>query len=294
MSFHSGFVTILGKPNAGKSTLLNALLGEKISIITQKAQTTRHRIKGILTTDNYQIVFSDTPGIIEAKYGLHKSMMKTVDESMEDADVLLVLFDPAYEVAEVNEIAERIKGIKVPVIMVINKSDSVAGEKIAAFREAGEKIFPGSVIIAVSALQKLNLDTLLAAIVQYLPEQPAFYTGEEFTDRSERFIVSELIREKIFEQFHKEVPYSSQVIVQDWKEQADIIHIRVEIIVERESQKAIILGKGGSAIRQLGILSRKNIEEFLQKKIFLGLTVKVNANWRNNPTQLKYFGYEKS
>lgn len=294
MSFRSGFVSIIGKPNAGKSTLLNALLGEKISIITRKAQTTRHRIKGILTAPDYQIVFSDTPGIIETKYGLHKSMMRMVEESLEDADVLVVIADPTAPGAELNDVAERIKEVKMPVIVVINKSDVVTTEKLEAFKIVCSKTFPDAELISISALQNLQLDVLLASILQHLKEQPAFYQEEELTDRSERFVVSELIREKIFEQFNKEVPYSCQVIVVDWKDQPDIIHIRAEVIVERESQKAILLGKGGSAIKNLGIAARKDIESFLQKKIFLGLTVKVNANWRNNPLQLKYYGYEKS
>ncbi|MGB3075193.1 MAG: GTPase Era [Chitinophagales bacterium] len=294
MTFRSGFVTIIGKPNAGKSTLLNALLGEKISIITRKAQTTRHRIKGILTTKNYQIVFSDTPGLIESKYGLHHSMMRMVDESLEDADVLVVLVDPTAPETELQEVAARIQGIKMPVILAINKSDAVTQEKLKDFETICAVSFPSATILNISALQNLQLEILLAEILMHLKEQPAFYQEEELTDRSERFIVSELIREKIFEQFNKEVPYSCQVIVVDWKDQPDIIHIRAEVIVERESQKAILLGKGGSAIKNLGMAARKDIEAFLQKKIFLGLTIKVNANWRNNPLQLKYYGYEKS
>lgn len=294
MSFRSGFVTIIGKPNAGKSTLLNALLGEKISIITRKAQTTRHRIKGILTTHDYQIVFSDTPGIIESKYGLHESMMRMVNESLEDADVLILLADPTAPTGELPEVADRIQDVTIPVIVAINKSDAVTKEKLDAFRAFCASTFPDAAILPISALHRSELDTLIAGILLHLKEQPAFYQEDELTDRSERFIVSELIREKIFDQFNKEVPYSCQVIVVDWKDQPDIVHIRAEVIVERESQKAILLGKGGSAIKTLGMAARKDIESFLQKKIFLGLTVKVNANWRNSPLQLKYFGYEKS
>lgn len=294
MSFRSGFVTILGKPNAGKSTLLNALLGEKISIITRKAQTTRHRIKGILTTPGYQIVFSDTPGIITTKYGLHKSMMRMVDESLEDADVVVVLADPTAPPAELEEVTTRAKGAKVPVIIAINKSDAIAEDKLKSYRQACEKTFQGAPIIDISALHNRHLDVLLETIVSHLKDQPAFYEEDELTDRSQRFIVSELIREKIFEQFSKEVPYSCQVIIVDWQEQPAIIHIRAEVIVERETQKAILLGKNGSAIKKLGMASRTDIESFLKKKIFLGLTIKVNANWRNDALQLKYFGYEKS
>ncbi len=294
MTFRSGFVTIIGKPNAGKSTLLNALLGEKISIITRKAQTTRHRIKGILTTPDYQIVFSDTPGIIETKYGLHKSMMRVVEESLEDADVLVVIADPTAPASELNEVAERVKEVRMPVIVAINKTDAITPEKLETYRAFCATVFPEAALLNISALNNDQLDQLLSTILGFLKEQPAFYLEEEITDRSERFVVSELIREKIFEQFNKEVPYSCQVIIVDWKDQPDIIHIRSEVIVERESQKAILLGKGGSAVKKLGIAARKDIEALLQKKIFLGLTVKVNANWRNDPLQLKYYGYDKS
>lgn len=294
MIFRSGFVSIIGKPNAGKSTLLNAMLGEKISIITRKAQTTRHRIKGILTAADYQIVFSDTPGIIETKYGLHKSMMRMVEESLEDADVVVVIADPTAPVTELNDVAERIKEVKLPLIVAINKSDVITPEKLEAYKLICSVTFKGAEVLEISALQKKQLDILLGSILKHLKEQPAFYQEEELTDRSERFVVSELIREKIFEQFNKEVPYSCQVIIVDWKDQPDIIHIRSEVIVERESQKAILLGKGGSAVKNLGIAARKDIESFLQKKIFLGLTIKVNANWRNDPLQLKYYGYDKS
>lgn len=294
MTFRSGFVSIIGKPNAGKSTLLNALLGEKISIITRKAQTTRHRIKGILTTPDYQIVFSDTPGIIETKYGLHKSMMRMVEESLEDADVLVVIADPTAPASELNEVAERVKEVRMPVIVAINKTDAITPEKRETYRAFCATVFPDAALLNISALNNDQLDQLLSTILGFLKEQPAFYQEEEITDRSERFVVSELIREKIFEQFNKEVPYSCQVIIVDWKDQPDIIHIRSEVIVERESQKAILLGKGGSAVKKLGIAARKDIEALLQKKIFLGLTVKVNANWRNDPLQLKYYGYDKS
>lgn len=294
MAFRSGFVSIIGKPNAGKSTLLNALLGEKISIITRKAQTTRHRIKGMLNTPEYQVVFSDTPGIIETKYSLHKSMMRMVQESLEDADVILVLADPTAPAAELQEVAALIRGVKLPVIAAINKSDVVTAEKLEACQSVCCSVFPDAEVVTISAWQHTGLDALMQAILKHLKPQPAFYQEDELTDRSERFVVSELIREKIFEQFDKEVPYSCQVIVVNWKEQPDIVHIRAEIIVERESQKAILLGKGGSAIKKLGMAARKEIEAFLQRRIFLGLTIKVNRNWRNDPLQLKYYGYDKS
>lgn len=293
MTFKSGFVTIIGKPNAGKSTLLNAMLGEKLSIVTPKAQTTRHRIKGILSTKDFQIVFSDTPGIIEAKYELHKAMMQSVDESMEDADVLLFLIDPKEKISAIKELSDQFKQFTVPKLVAINKSDVVSEATLTRFITESQLQFIDARVIAVSALKSQNLDVLLSAIVDLLPEQPAFFSEEELTDRSERFIVSELIREKIFEQFHQEVPYSTQVIIQDWKEAPDITRIRADVIVERESQKAILLGKGGAAIKQLGIVARESIEDFLKKKIFLGLTIKVNEGWRSNPSALKYFGYKK-
>ncbi|HYV92856.1 MAG TPA: GTPase Era [Chitinophagales bacterium] len=300
MPFKSGFVTIIGKPNAGKSTLLNALIGEKISIITPKVQTTRHRIKGILTTKDFQIVFSDTPGVIDPKYDLHKSMMKAIDDSIEDADVLLFLFDGKKEISSVEELGSRYGNNSLQKIIAINKSDVADEQALASFAKQAKKNFPTAEIILISALKKLNLDVLLNAIVKLLPEQNAFFSEEELTDRSERFLVSELIREKIFEQFQQEVPYSTEVIIHEWKEEKEITKIRADIIVERESQKAILLGKGGAAIKYLGIEARKSIEEFLskgtsgeKKKIFLGLTVKVNAGWRNSDRMLKYFGYQK-
>lgn len=293
MAFKSGFVTIIGKPNAGKSTLLNALLGEKISIVTSRAQTTRHRIKGILTTPNYQMVFSDTPGIIDAKYELHRAMMKSVDESLEDADVLLFLIDPKEEISAMEDLSRRFKDLRVPKVVAINKSDAMGQATLSSFLTQSKIHFDDATVVVVSALKKLNLDLLLEKILDLLPKHPPFFSEEELTDRSERFIVSELVREEIFKQFRQEIPYSTEVIVQDWKDSADITRIRADIIVERESQKAILLGKGGSAIRQLGIEARRSIEDFLKKKIFLGLTIKVNQGWRNNLSVLKYFGYRK-
>ncbi len=227
-------------------------------------------------------------------------MMKAIDDSLEDADVLLLLFDPKKEISTVEELATRYGNNSIQKIIAINKCD-VAGEKnLASFSEGAKKFFPGSEIIFISALEKLHLDLLLNAILKLLPEQNPFFSEEELTDRSERFIVSELIREKIFEQFQQEVPYSTEVIIQEWKEEAGITKIRADIIVERESQKAILLGKGGAAIKNLGIEARKSVEEFLspgtpaeKKKIFLGLTVKVNNGWRNSERMLKYFGYQK-
>ncbi|MBX7140769.1 MAG: GTPase Era [Chitinophagales bacterium] len=292
MSFRAGFVTIIGKPNSGKSTLLNSLLAEKISIVSPKVQTTRHRIKGILTTSDYQIVFSDTPGVIVPKYELHKSMMKSVHESVKDADALLLLLDASKDLIEVGELSDKFGRSSVPSLVAVNKSDTVKADVLDKVKEEAGKAFPASKVIVISALRKLNLDVLLNEIVALLPEHEAFFPQDELTDRSERFIAVELIREKVFEQFHKEIPYHTEVAIQEWKEEKEIIKIRAEVLVERESQKAIVLGKGGSAIKQLGTEARKSIEAFLNKKIFLGLTVKVSPGWRNKDRMLKHFGYE--
>ncbi len=292
MSFRAGFVTIIGKPNSGKSTLLNSLLAEKISIVSPKVQTTRHRIKGILTTSDYQIVFSDTPGVIVPKYELHKSMMKSVHESVKDADALLLLLDASKDLIEVGELSDKFGRSSVPSLVAVNKSDTVKADVLDKVKEEAGKAFPASKVIVISALRKLNLDVLLNEIVALLPEHAAFFPQDELTDRSERFIAGELIREKVFEQFHKEIPYHTEVAIQEWKEEKEIIKIRAEVLVERESQKAIVLGKGGSAIKQLGTEARKSIEAFLNKKIFLGLTVKVSPGWRNKDRMLKHFGYE--
>lgn len=292
MSFRSGFVTILGKPNSGKSTLLNALVREKISIVTSKVQTTRHRIKGILTTEAYQIVFSDTPGVIEPRYELHKSMMNAVEQSSKDADVLLFLIDATGELTELEEIASKYYSDHLPSIVAINKTDAVGKEALEKIMTAAARLFPASKLITISALKNQNLDLLLNEMVALIPEHEAFYPADELTDRSERFIAGELIREKVFEQFQKEIPYTTEIAIQEWKEEKEITKIRAEILVDRESQKAILLGKGGAAIKKLGTESRISIEKFLNKKIFLGLTVKVAPGWRNKEGMLRYFGYE--
>lgn len=239
------------------------------------------------------MVFSDTPGVIDTKYGLQKSMMKVVDESLEDADLLLFLFDGTKEISAMDEIAARYGDQPAAKMIAINKCDVADAKTRSMFAEQAARLFPGSEVFFISALKQDNLQPLLAAILNKLPEQPAFFSGEELTDRSERFIVSELIREKIFEQFQQEIPYSTEVTIQEWKEENEMTKIRADIVVERETQKAILLGKGGAAIKNLGIEARKSVEQFLQKKIFLGLTIKVNSGWRNSDRMLKYFGYEK-
>lgn len=286
----SGFVNIFGKPNAGKSTLLNALMGEKLAIVSHKVQTTRHRIKAILTHDDYQIVFSDTPGIIEPKYKLHEKMMQAVKGSLEDADVALLITDARENPEESNAIFTFLH-LKAPVLVVLNKSDAVSEEdikKVADFFKAQSYC---KEVVVISALKKKGIDGLLTAILNLLPEGPAFYEGDDISDLPTKFFVGELIREKIFLLYGEEIPYHTTVLVQEFKEKSTLIKIGAEIIVQRDTQKGIILGEGGKMIKQLGTLARKDIEEFLDSKVFLELFVKVRPKWRDNEMQLKEYGY---
>jgi GTPase len=287
----TGFVNIFGRPNAGKSTLLNALIGEKLAIVSPKVQTTRHRIKGFLTTGEYQVIFSDTPGIIEPRYKLHEKMMKTVKNALEDADVALLIYDlKDKDLSGVDELFQSLK-LKVPVIVVCNKTDAVDPATI----ESVKQFFSGrnyvKEIIFISAKQKKNTKGLLDLILKYLPEGEPFYNADDMTDLPTRFFVGEIVREKIFELFEEEIPYHTAVIVQEFKEKSTLIKIRAEIIVNRETQKSIILGKKGNMIKKLGTLSRMDIEKFLQSKVFLELFVKVKPKWRDNEFQLKEYGY---
>ncbi|MBI1780149.1 MAG: GTPase Era [Sphingobacteriales bacterium] len=286
----AGFVNIFGKPNAGKSTLLNALIGEKLAIVSSKVQTTRHRIKGFLTTDEYQIIFSDTPGIIEPKYKLHEKMMGAVKTGLEDADVALLLVDIKDNLDEVNTIFEGLK-LKVPTIVVVNKIDKVSKEKTAEVVEYFTNKSYAKKVITISALQKAKLDTLLKEIIAFLPEGEPFYDSDDITDSTQRFLVGELIREKIFELFGEEVPYQTTVLVTEFKEKSTLIKIAADIIVHRETQKGIILGERGKMIKQLGTESRASIEQFLGSKIFLELFVKVKPKWRDDDFRLKEYGY---
>ena len=291
----TGFVNIFGRPNAGKSTLLNLLMGEKLAIVSPKVQTTRHRIKGILTDKNYQIIFSDTPGIIEPKYKLHEKMMQAVKSSLEDADVALLIVDINENWPESHEIFSSLK-LTVPAIVVLNKIDTTYREKL----EAGISFFAGKSyskkIIPVSAKENRYKKEIIKNILEFLPEGEKFYQDDEITDLSTRFFVAELIREKIFELFEQEIPYQTTVIVQEFKEKATLIKIRAEIIVHRETQKAIILGEGGKMIKKLGTESRVEIEKFLsgtgeRQKVFLELFVKVREKWREREDYLREFGY---
>jgi len=287
----AGFVNILGSPNVGKSTLMNALVGENLSIITSKVQTTRHRIMGMLNGDDFQIVFSDTPGIIDKPgYKLHAAMMSYVESALEDADIFLY-------VTEVNgdtlheEILAKMQKSKSKIIVILNKIDLSNQEVLEERVDFWKGQLPNAEILPISALHNFNVDTLQKRLVELLPESPAFYPKDELTDKTMRFFVSEIIREKILLNYKKEIPYSTEVVVEEYKETDDRIDIRATIYVIRETQKMIIIGKGGQAIKRLGIDSRKDIEAFVDKHIYLDITVKVSKDWRENEKQLKKFGY---
>ena len=286
----SGFVNIFGKPNAGKSTLLNALMGEKMAIVSHKVQTTRHRIKAILTEKDYQIIFSDTPGIIEPKYRLHEKMMDAVKGSLEDADVALLITDVRENTDESHAIFSSLK-LRAPAIVILNKSDTVNDEQLKTTAKFFKQQPYCKDVISVSALKKTGIDTLLERILEYLPEGQPFYEGDDLSDMPTKFFVGEMIREKIFLLYGEEIPYHATVLIQEFKEKTSLIKIGAEIIVQRETQKGIILGEGGSMIKKLGTDARKDIEAFLGRKVFLELFVKVRPKWRDNETQLKEYGY---
>ena len=287
----SGFVNIFGKPNAGKSTLLNALLGEKLAIVSPKVQTTRHRIKGFLSKPNeYQIVFSDTPGIIESKYKLHDKMMAAVKNALEDADIALLIVDVNDDLNEVDHMFQQLK-LRVPALLIINKIDEAKNGKILeATSFFADKPY-AKTIIKISALEKHHLQKLLNAIVELLPEGEPFYNEDDLSDLPTKFFVSELIREKVYQLFQDEIPYHVAVLVNEYKEKDTLIKIQADIIVQRETQKVIIIGTGGQMIKQLGSLARRDIEKFIDRKVFLELFVKVKPKWRDNEMQLKEYGY---
>jgi len=286
----SGFVNIFGKPNAGKSTLLNALMGEKLAIVSPKVQTTRHRIKGILTGDNYQIIFSDTPGIIEPKYKLHEKMMQAVKGSLEDADVALLIVDIKDDLQEADAIFSSLS-LKVPALVVLNKTD-IADKTIVEKAKSFflEKKYCKK-IVEVSALKKSGIDQLLQAILLLLPEGEPFYLDDNLSDLPMKFFVGEMIREKIFYLYQDEIPYHATVLVQEFKEKTTLTKISADIILQRETQKGIVLGEGGKMIKELGTQARKDIEEFIGRKVFLELFVKVRPKWRDNEIQLREYGY---
>lgn len=291
MDHKSGFVNIIGHPNVGKSTLMNALMGEKLSIITSKAQTTRHRIMGIVNGDDFQIVYSDTPGIVKPHYKLHESMMKFVHLAIEDADVFLLVTEKG-DAAFDQEFVDKLNSLGRPVVALLNKIDLCEQAEVIGLLQELEAKFPAATVIPVSALHKFNLDRVFDVLIEKLPVSPAYYPKDELTDRSMRFFVSEIIREKILLYFKQEIPYSVEVAVDEYKEQENITHISATIYVARESQKAIIIGHNGKSIKGLGMAARKDIEEFIEGKVFLELRVKVSKDWRDDPQQLRRFGYE--
>lgn len=290
MSHKAGFVNIIGKPNVGKSTLMNALVGEKLSIITYKAQTTRHRIMGIVNGEDFQIIYSDTPGILKPHYKLHKNMMRFVNSAIEDADLILYLLDVRDDEADEDTIA-RLKSLKIPVITVINKIDLADEARINEMAAKVSSQLPDSQIVTASARAGVNMNELFDKILSSLPESPPYYDKETLTDRTQRFFVSEIIREKIFLNYKQEIPYCSEVVIEDFKESKDIIRITAYIFVDRETQLGIVLGHKGSAIKKVGIEARREIEQWLGIKVFLGLSVKVKKDWRNDEAWLDRLGY---
>jgi GTP-binding protein Era len=285
----AGFVSIIGKPNVGKSTLMNQLVGERLSIITSKAQTTRHRIMGIISGDDFQIVYSDTPGILKPEYQLHQSMMKFVSASMEDADIILFVTDLYDKYDEA--LLQRLKSAKQPVVLILNKIDLAKGSQVEDKLAYWQEAFTPAHTLTISALTGENVPNLLELIRSSLPQHPAYFPKDELTDKPEKFFVEEIIREKIFVNYKQEIPYSTQVVVESFKEDEKIIRIRAEIFVERRSQKGIIIGKGGAALKKVGIAARQDLEKFFQKQVHLETFVKVADDWRKKERQIKNFGY---
>lgn len=292
MSHKSGFVNIIGNPNVGKSTIMNALVGEKLSIITQKMQTTRHRIKGIVSGDDFQIVYSDTPGILQPHYKLQETMMKFVDSALIDADVILFVTDVIEKPGKNPEYIEKVRKSNVPVIVLINKIDLSNQQDVLNLFDYWTGIFPGATVFPISAQEKFNIAPIFDRILELLPEAPPYFDKNDLTDRNERFFFQEIVREKILLNYQKEIPYSVEVVVEEFKESDKIIHINCVIYVERDSQKGIIIGHKGEMIKRVGTDARKDAEEFFGKKIFLELFVKVAKDWREKERSLKNFGYD--
>ena len=288
----AGFVNIIGNPNVGKSTLMNALVGEKLSIVTAKAQTTRHRIMGIVNGEDYQIVYSDTPGILKPKYRLQESMMNFVETAIGDADTILYVTDTVEQPDKNDEWVEKLQRLECPVILVINKIDISTQEKVVELMRWWQEKLPKATIFPASAQEKFNLDSIFEAIVASLPVAPPWYDKDVFTDRTLRFFASEIIREKIFLNYSQEIPYSCEVVIEKFKEGEERYEISAVIYVERETQKGIIIGKGGTALKKVGTQARLDMEDFFQKKIYLNLFVKTDDGWRQSKKELKRFGYE--
>lgn len=289
----AGFVNIIGNPNVGKSTLMNALVGEKLSIVTAKAQTTRHRIMGIVNTDDYQIVYSDTPGMLKPTYRLQEDMMKFVDTAIGDADIILYVTDVVEKSDKNSEYIEKLRKLDCPVVVAVNKIDISDQQKVLSLLEYWQKTLPDALVIPVSAKEHFNLESILNAIVSRLPLSPPWFDKDQFTDRSLRFFASEIIREKILENYSQEIPYSCEVGIEAFKEGRDRYEISAVIFVMRDSQKGIIIGKGGSALKKVGTEARLDMEDFFQKKVFLQLFVKVDSDWRESRRELRKFGYEE-
>ena len=287
----AGFVNIIGNPNVGKSTLMNALVGEKLSIVTAKAQTTRHRIMGIVNGSDYQIVFSDTPGILKPNYMLQESMMDFVETAIGDADIILYVTDVVEKMDKNIEYINKLNQVECPVIIAINKIDETKQEKVIELVEKWHATVPKAEILPISALNKFNIDVLLGRLVELLPKQHAWYDRDVFTDKSMRFFASEIIREKILLNYNKEIPYCTEVVIEEFKESEEIYNISAIINVIRESQKGIIIGPKGLALKRVGTQARRDMEKFFEKKVFLKMFVKVNPDWRENKKELKKFGY---
>lgn len=294
MSEHkAGFVNIVGNPNVGKSTLMNTLIGEKLSIITSKAQTTRHRIFGIVNGEDFQVVFSDTPGIIKSAYELQSSMMDFVKSAFEDADVLLYMVEIGEKDLKDESFFAKITNAKVPVLLLLNKIDVSSQEVLEQQVQLWKEKVPNAEIYPISALQNFNIDTVFNRILELLPDSPAFYPKDQITDKPERFFVNETIREKILMNYSKEIPYAVEVETEEFLEDENIIRIRSVIMVERDTQKGIIIGHKGSALKRVGIQARKDLEKFFGKQVHIEIFVKVNKNWRSDQQQLKRFGYNQ-
>jgi len=291
MSHKSGFVNIIGSPNVGKSTLMNQLVGEKLSIITSKMQTTRHRIMGMVNEDDYQIVFSDTPGIINPAYRLHQNMMKFVSEALKDADVILMVTDIYEDPNKMEERLVQINKIKVPTLLLLNKIDLSNQKKLEGIVSQWKLKLPNAQILPISALHKMSINFILPKILEWLPENPPYFDKEQLTNKSMRFFVSEIIREKILLIYQKEVPYSCEVVVEEYKDEEKIVKIRANIMVSRTSQKSIVIGHLGKKIKKLGTEARIDIESFISKKVYLDLFVKVDKDWRDKEGKLKKYGY---
>ena len=291
MSHKSGFVNIIGSPNVGKSTLMNQLVGEKLSIITSKMQTTRHRIMGMVNEENYQIVFSDTPGIIDPAYRLHVNMMKLVSEALKDADVILMVTDIYEDPTKMEERLIQINQMTVPTLLLLNKIDQSEQKTLEKLVNQWKIKLPKAEILPISALHNMSLEFIFPKIVEWLPENPPYFDKDQLTNKSMRFFVSEIIREKILKIYQKEVPYSCEVTVEEYKEEKKIVRIRANIMVSRTSQKSIVIGHQGKKIKKLGIESRRDIESFISKKVHLELFVKLDKDWRDKEEKLKKYGY---